>query len=157
MPGAYADWMKLDRSVHLVGGGAFGVSHFSDSNIYAVNCGDSTMLIDAGCGIATEVLAENVEAEGLPPISHVLLTHSHWDHARGLAWLDGGLFAALERLRALRVGQIDFAIEQREDSAAIVIDGQIKFRSANGPRRHRRAKLDLTGPFPAEEISRPRF
>src|SRR2546427_5251729 len=79
--------MKLDRRVHLVGGGAFGVSHFSDSNIYAVDCERSTVLIDAGCGIATEVLAENVEAEGLPPISHVLLTHSHWDHARGLAAL----------------------------------------------------------------------
>src|SRR5207249_6492077 len=79
--------MKLDRRVHLVGGGAFGVSHFADSNTYAVDCGRSTVLIDAGCGIATEVLAENVEAEGLPPISHVLLTHSHWDHARGLAML----------------------------------------------------------------------
>jgi glyoxylase-like metal-dependent hydrolase (beta-lactamase superfamily II) len=79
--------MKLDRRVHLVGGGVFGVSHFADSNIYAVDCGRSSVLIDAGCGIATEVLAENVEAEGLPPISHVLLTHSHWDHARGLAAL----------------------------------------------------------------------
>jgi glyoxylase-like metal-dependent hydrolase (beta-lactamase superfamily II) len=79
--------MKLDRRVHLVGGGAFGVSHFGDSNIYAVDCGRSSVLIDAGCGIATEVLAENVEAGGLPPISHVLLTHSHWDHARGLATL----------------------------------------------------------------------
>jgi hydroxyacylglutathione hydrolase len=79
--------MKLDRRVHLVGGGVFGVSHFSDANIYAVDCGRSSVLIDAGCGIATEVLAENVDAEGLPPISHVLLTHSHWDHARGLAKL----------------------------------------------------------------------
>jgi hydroxyacylglutathione hydrolase len=79
--------MKLDRRVHLVGGGVFGVSHFSDANIYAIDCERSTVLIDAGCGIATEVLAENVEAEGLPPISHVLLTHSHWDHARGLATL----------------------------------------------------------------------
>ena len=39
--------MKLDRRVHLVGGGAFGVSHFSDSNIYAVDCERSTVLIDA--------------------------------------------------------------------------------------------------------------
>jgi glyoxylase-like metal-dependent hydrolase (beta-lactamase superfamily II) len=79
--------MKIDRRVHLVGGGAFGVSHFSDANIYAIDCGRSSVLIDAGCGIATEVLAENVEADGLPPLSHVLLTHSHWDHARGLGAL----------------------------------------------------------------------
>ncbi|MBO0683188.1 MAG: MBL fold metallo-hydrolase [Candidatus Dormibacteraeota bacterium] len=79
--------MKIDRRVHLVGGGAFGVSHFSDANIYAINCGRSSVLIDAGCGIATEVLAENVEADGLPPLSHILLTHSHWDHARGLGTL----------------------------------------------------------------------
>ena len=77
--------MKLEARVHLVGGGAFGISHFSDCNIYAVNCGTSTVLIDAGCGIATETLLRNVEADGLPRISHVLITHSHWDHARGAA------------------------------------------------------------------------
>lgn len=79
--------MRIDGRVHLVGGGTFGISHFSDANIYAIDCGKSTVLIDAGCGIADAVLARNIEAEGLPPVSHILLTHSHWDHARGVSGL----------------------------------------------------------------------
>jgi hydroxyacylglutathione hydrolase len=79
--------MRIDGRIHLVGGGTFGISHFSDANIYAVDCEESTVLVDAGCGIADDVLARNIDAEGLPPVSHILLTHSHWDHARGVSGL----------------------------------------------------------------------
>lgn len=79
--------MRINGRVYLVGGGTFGLSHFCDANVYAINCGESTVLVDAGCGISSDVLASNIDSERLPPVSHILLTHSHWDHARGVSGL----------------------------------------------------------------------
>lgn len=77
--------MRIDERVHLVGSGTFGISHPGDANLYAVDCGSSTVLVDAGCGLDSASILTNLSRTGLPDVSHILLTHSHWDHARGVA------------------------------------------------------------------------
>lgn len=74
----------LDR-VHVVGGGGFGLSHVTDGHIYLVDGGDEYALIDVGSGLDTDRVVRNVESAGFDPgrITVALLTHSHWDHARG--------------------------------------------------------------------------
>jgi hydroxyacylglutathione hydrolase len=77
--------VQLTRSVHMIGSGAAGISNPTDANTYLIASGNEAMLIDAGSGIRSDVLIDNVEVAGVPRASVKLLlnTHSHWDHARG--------------------------------------------------------------------------
>jgi len=81
--------MKITEKIFLVGGNSFGLSHIFDSNIYAVDCGDEIVLIDAGAGRGTDNIIDNIKEDGLDisKLSRILLTHSHSDHAGGAAGL----------------------------------------------------------------------
>ena len=77
-----------DSAVYLAGGGGIGLSHPTDCHIYLVDGGGELALIDAGSGIQPGHILKNIEQDGLSPsrIRQILITHSHWDHARGCAW-----------------------------------------------------------------------
>ncbi len=79
--------MKITENIYLVGGNSFGLSHGFDSNIYAVDCGDEIVMIDAGAGRGTDNIIGNMKEDGLDisRLSKILLTHSHTDHAGGAA------------------------------------------------------------------------
>ena len=91
--------MRLVDGTHLVGGGAWGpyLSNAFDANVYLVQSGDEAALVDAGIGLATDAICENIISAGLSlsQIRWILLTHCHADHSGGVA--------ALKRLTGARV------------------------------------------------------
>jgi len=81
--------VELMPGVHLVGSGRLGLclSHDDDCNIYLIDGGRDSVLVDAGCGLGAEQVLAAVAAAGVPPVSRILLTHAHPDHAAGAAGL----------------------------------------------------------------------
>jgi hydroxyacylglutathione hydrolase len=83
--------MRLTRRVYVVGSGANGfyMSHRSDCTVYAIDCGGPLVLVDAGVGVDTDLILENMRQDGLKPerLSHLLITHKHADHSCGSAEL----------------------------------------------------------------------
>lgn len=75
--------MRLTKDVHLVGDGGFGLSDPLDSCVYALNCGDQWVMIDAGGGKGGEKILANMAEDGLDPslVKTLILTHAHADHA----------------------------------------------------------------------------
>jgi glyoxylase-like metal-dependent hydrolase (beta-lactamase superfamily II) len=72
--------MQLIQDIYLVSGFAYGLH----PNVYAVKGTDAVVLIDTGLDENDlSVIDENLHAWELDrlPISHVLLTHAHFDHA----------------------------------------------------------------------------
>jgi glyoxylase-like metal-dependent hydrolase (beta-lactamase superfamily II) len=65
--------------------GGDGLTAPGDAAIYLIRCGDRAALIDAGCGGAHGRLVDHIDA-CLPKgtrLSHLLLTHCHFDHTGG--------------------------------------------------------------------------
>ncbi len=83
--------MKIANDVHLIASGALGcsLSHDSDCNVYALQCGDEYLLIDSGIGLDSDCLIRNLEADSIPlkRVTTLLLTHYHLDHSGGAAHL----------------------------------------------------------------------
>jgi hydroxyacylglutathione hydrolase len=85
--------MQVIPGVHLVGSGwlGFSLTDPHDCNVFLVGDGDDAILVDAGCGLATRVITENVAAAqasyGIARPSRILLSHAHPDHAAGAACL----------------------------------------------------------------------
>ena len=83
--------MRLTRRVYVVDSGANGfyMSHRNDCTVYAVDCGGPLVLVDAGVGVDTDLILENMRWDGLEPerLSHLLVTHKHADHSGGCAEL----------------------------------------------------------------------
>lgn len=81
--------MRLTDDVYLVGGGnlAFNLSAGADCHIYVVRSGSELALIDAGVGLAMDMVLRNMEEDGLDPgaIRSIFATHYHVDHAGALA------------------------------------------------------------------------
>ena len=77
--------MKLTEHIALVGSSRFGLSSPFDCSVYAVDCGEGLILIDAGCGLEPELIEANMRRDGLDPaaVRAVVLTHTHADHACG--------------------------------------------------------------------------
>ncbi len=77
--------MKLTESIALVGSSRFGLSNPFDCSIYAIDCGDGEVLIDAGVGLEPELIEANTRNDGFDPalVKAVLITHTHADHAGG--------------------------------------------------------------------------
>ena len=77
--------MKLLNDVYLISGSSFGYGHFADCNVYLVDCGDKLVMIDAGGGIDSTPLIENLRDDNFreTDISYIINTHCHYDHAGG--------------------------------------------------------------------------
>jgi len=71
----------------MVGSGEIGLSEEHDAHVYMVDAGRSSFLVDAGTGIDSRRLLENIASKVSPekPVSHLLVTHCHADHAGGIA------------------------------------------------------------------------
>ncbi|MFC1694323.1 MBL fold metallo-hydrolase [Candidatus Latescibacterota bacterium] len=82
--------MKISEGIYLVGSGQAGfmISNRSDCHVYLLENPEGHILIDAGVGLETERIVENIKKDGIDPqsISHLFLTHSHADHSGGAAW-----------------------------------------------------------------------
>ena len=89
--------MKIKDGTYIVGSGQAGfmLTHKSDCHVYLVETPEGNILIDAGVGLDIDRIVDTIRADGLDPtdITHVLLTHSHADHAGGAAWFRGKLGA----------------------------------------------------------------
>jgi|YelNatPaOPRAMG01_1025707.scaffolds.fasta_scaffold14173_3 glyoxylase-like metal-dependent hydrolase (beta-lactamase superfamily II) len=77
--------MKIVEDVFLVGSGQIRLSNAMDCHVYLINGGSELALIDAGVGLDTNLILENVRQEGFSQkdIHLLLLTHTHADHAGG--------------------------------------------------------------------------
>ncbi len=85
--------MRITPWLHMVGSRQFGLSCAYDCHIYALRSIAGILLIDAGSGLATERVLENLEREFEGDIEHgtILVTHKHPDHAAGAAALSQAL------------------------------------------------------------------
>ncbi|MHC4780906.1 MAG: MBL fold metallo-hydrolase [Planctomycetota bacterium] len=79
--------MRITSEIFVVGGGD--LTEPRDAAVYLIAFGGSAALVDAGCGTSTEVIAGHVRRCGVDPtdITHILLTHCHFDHTGGAAAL----------------------------------------------------------------------
>ena len=79
--------LKLTNSVYLVGSGSSGIglTDALDCNVYYIDCGSECILIDAGAGYNSSRLIAQINAVNPDhkPLSKLLLTHHHGDHAGG--------------------------------------------------------------------------
>lgn len=81
--------MQLTDGVYLVGSGAIRISNRYDCHTYLLVSQGEAALIDAGAGIEPERILANITAAGVPlkAVRRLLLTHTHGDHAGGVAAL----------------------------------------------------------------------
>jgi len=88
--------VRLRERVHLVGSGwlGFGLTDRHDSHVYLLDGGTASVLVDAGCGLATGEIVDRVRATGAAPVTRILLTHGHADHAAGAGALARALGGA---------------------------------------------------------------
>jgi glyoxylase-like metal-dependent hydrolase (beta-lactamase superfamily II) len=65
--------------------GGDGLTAPSDAAIYLIGCGDQAALVDAGSGGEHAALVANINAclQDTSPLTHLLLTHCHYDHTGG--------------------------------------------------------------------------
>jgi glyoxylase-like metal-dependent hydrolase (beta-lactamase superfamily II) len=83
--------MQVTENVWQVGGPELTAPE--DAAAYLVRMGNAAALIDAGCGDATQALIANI-GRALPqegPVTHLLLTHCHFDHTGGAEAVRGHL------------------------------------------------------------------
>jgi glyoxylase-like metal-dependent hydrolase (beta-lactamase superfamily II) len=59
----------------------------SGGNIAVLTGPDGKVLIDAGIGVSQPQITKALDALGPEPITHLINTHWHFDHADGNAWL----------------------------------------------------------------------
>lgn len=80
-------YIRLEPDFYMVGGGDAGpgISSYKDCNIYLIMEGGQGILFDAGSGLDTERVLENIRETGvlLPNIQYLFITHCHGDHAGG--------------------------------------------------------------------------
>lgn len=80
--------MKLTDEVYLVASGEHGVcfTNKSDCYVYLLDGSDGNLaLVDAGVGVESELIVDNIVAHGFDPkdIKYLFLTHAHTDHVGG--------------------------------------------------------------------------
>ena len=79
--------MKIADGIYQVGGDGYTAPR--DAAVYVLACGGQAALVDAGCGGQFNRLMANVRGCGVDPdhITHLLITHCHYDHTGGAAEL----------------------------------------------------------------------
>lgn len=75
---------RLSRRVERVLAPNPGPFTFKGTGVYIVGAGDEAAVIDPGPAIAGHVEALK-RAIGTRRLTHILVTHTHWDHSRGAA------------------------------------------------------------------------
>src|SRR6478736_8148282 len=70
---------KLRNSISILEG--------SGGNIAVLTGSDGKVLVDAGIGVSRPRLAPALAALGPEPVTHLINTHWHFDHADGNDWL----------------------------------------------------------------------
>jgi glyoxylase-like metal-dependent hydrolase (beta-lactamase superfamily II) len=112
MQSAEGGTMQLMENVWQVGGP--GLTAAEDAAIYLIRVDGAAALIDAGCGGGTRALFVNI-SRAIPekvPITHLLLTHCHFDHT-------GGAEAVRQRYSCKVVAhQLDAVFLEKGDSEA---------------------------------------
>lgn len=81
--------VQIGPHIYLVGSGEIGISEDHDCHVYLVDAGQCYVLIDCGAGIEQTLLIGNLSrllSHG-KPLSYILLTHCHPDHAGGASAL----------------------------------------------------------------------
>ena len=78
--------VRLHDHVSLVGSGELALTHYLDCHVYLLHDGEEYALIDAGGGVHSERLIENLKhaVADLSRLKYLLLTHCHGDHAGGV-------------------------------------------------------------------------
>ena len=78
--------VQLHEQVSLIGSGELGLTHYLDCHVYLLHDGDEYAMIDAGSGVHSEKLTENLKhaVADLSRLRYLLLTHCHGDHAGGV-------------------------------------------------------------------------
>lgn len=112
--------MKLGDNLYLVGGGAWGLSHTFDCNVYVIDTRAGLVMIDSGAGLGVEEILANLARDGLDvrtkPIRWLLLTHSHADHA-------GGAYLLRQRFQCeVAIGEPEAHVLERGDEADLKLD-----------------------------------
>lgn len=81
--------IQITSHIYMVGSGEIGLSEEHDAHVYLIDAGSCRWLLDSGTGIKPETLTANLErlSWDVQPITHLLLTHCHADHAGGAAYL----------------------------------------------------------------------
>ncbi|QQK76657.1 MBL fold metallo-hydrolase [Salicibibacter cibarius] len=79
--------MRLTNSIYLIGSGSKGMNltnHY-DCNVFLLDGGKETAIIDAGAGMEPEKILKNIEDIGfkLSDVNYLFLTHGHADHIGG--------------------------------------------------------------------------
>jgi glyoxylase-like metal-dependent hydrolase (beta-lactamase superfamily II) len=91
--------MRLTKDIYLAGGGDYGfnLSHRLDCHVYVVDGGSELALIDAGFGVDTDRVLDNMRQDGLDPsrVTKIFITHYHADHVGGAAPMKRATGAAL--------------------------------------------------------------
>jgi len=79
--------MKITDEIFQVGGS--GLSSPEDAAVYLICFDGHAALVDAGCGYASDRLLSNIRSHGILPeqTEYLLLTHCHFDHTGGAAFL----------------------------------------------------------------------
>lgn len=104
--------MRIAADVYLIASGSLGtgLTHPSDCNVYAVDCGGEYVVIDAGVGQDSGRLLSNLSADeiDLKKVRYLFLTHGHLDHSGGSRFLRDELgvqvYASQDCARALETG-----------------------------------------------------
>lgn len=83
--------MKLTDEVYIVASGNHGIriTHNSDCYVYLLDGGNGNLaLVDAGVGINSQAIVDNIRGHGFDPtdIKYLFLTHAHTDHVGGAAF-----------------------------------------------------------------------
>ena len=101
------------------------------SNAYLVTDepGGSTVLVDSNGVI--EPLLERVDREGLD-LTHILLTHDHWDHVVGLGELaeERGIPILAHEVTA---GNVDFEVDRKLEDGDVIETGGLRIETIFTP------------------------
>jgi hydroxyacylglutathione hydrolase len=127
--GGYARYvcMRITAQIALVASGAsgFGLTNRLDCNVYLIDGGRESALVDAGCGLEPELILARMEMCGIDPqtVSQVLLTHCHADHSAGARFwsetLDAAVVAPQQSAAALGSGDEDVINLKRARAAGV--------------------------------------